>query len=107
MNSAALEALKGEPIPYEHIFPIWQEEYTETYITRPCLIQYSGEDPSAIPNLFAQEIRVMEILAKHPHPNVVTYYGCARDGQYVTGICLKKYICTLSDLIRGKVPEDK
>jgi hypothetical protein len=107
MNSAALEALKGDPIPYDHIFPIWQEEYTETYIKRPCLIEYSGEDPSAIPNLFAQEIRVLEILAKHPHPNVVTYYGCARDGQYVTGICLKKYICTLSDLIRGKVPEGR
>lgn len=107
MENITLEAFEGKLIPDEHIHPVWQEEFTEIYIKRPNLVQYSDVDGSEIPNLVAHEVRIMEMLAKNPHPNIVTYYGCVREGQYVTGICLKKYACTLDALITGKVPKDR
>ncbi|KAF8491644.1 kinase-like domain-containing protein [Gautieria morchelliformis] len=106
VDNTALEALEGKLIPEEHMHPVWQEEFTQIYVKRPDPIQYSDVDGSGIPNLVANEVRIMEILATNPHPNVVTYYGCVREGQYVTGICLKKYICTLDALITGHAPED-
>lgn len=48
----------------------------------------------------------MEILSKKPHPNICKYYGCIRDGDYVAGICLRKYKYTLED-IKPHVPVDQ
>jgi hypothetical protein len=81
MDNTALQALEGKLIPDEHIHPVWQEEFTEIYVKRPDLIQYSDVDGSRIPNLVAREVRIMEVLAKSPHPNIVTYYGCVRERQ--------------------------
>ncbi|KAK3990777.1 kinase-like domain-containing protein [Cladorrhinum sp. PSN332] len=47
------------------------------------------------PSLFLSEIRILEILKKNPHPNIVTYHGVKvleRDGQQrITGLLLDKY----------------
>jgi serine/threonine protein kinase len=48
-----------------------------------------------------EEARIYEILKQHPHPNICHYYGCVRDGKYVTAVCLKKYLNSLEDVIQS------
>lgn len=46
------------------------------------------------------EARTMEFLSKHPHPNIVKYYGCrSRDG-YLTGIVLDRYLLDLQGYLK-------
>jgi serine/threonine protein kinase len=45
------------------------------------------------------EAEIYEILKNHPHPNICVYYGCVREGEYLTAICLKKYERTLKSAI--------
>ncbi|KAF7293255.1 Protein kinase domain-containing protein [Mycena chlorophos] len=46
-----------------------------------------------------RELKVLELLKKHPHPNICRYYGYlpTADGQYVGGICLQRLECTLQE----------
>ena len=49
-----------------------------------------GTDVS-LADLVLRELAACEVIRKHPHPNVVTYYGCiALDGR-VAGLCFKRY----------------
>ena len=105
LDNVALDALEGTLIPEEKIYPVWQDNLTEIYVKRPQLIYYDTES-WVIPGLVRREVHIMEMLANNPHRNIVTYYGCIREGQYITGIGLKKYTCTLSELINGRIPED-
>lgn len=38
-----------------------------------------------------EEAKIYEILRRHPHPNICVYYGCVRNGDSFTALCLKKY----------------
>ncbi|KAJ5193582.1 hypothetical protein N7449_009724 [Penicillium cf. viridicatum] len=46
-----------------------------------------------------RELEVCEVLRRHPHPNIATYYGCRGENGRATGLCFKRYKETLS----GKV----
>lgn len=46
-----------------------------------------------------RELEVCEVLRRHTHPNLTTYYGCREENGRATGICFKRYKETLS----GKV----
>jgi hypothetical protein len=101
-------------IPKEHLFPLWREDITEVPTPLPSdifikvnqgLITYNGT-PDLV-DLINAEIDMMEMLSKEPHPNICKYYGCIRDGDYVAGICLRKYQCTLQNIIEGEVPVDQ
>ena len=47
------------------------------------------------------EAEIYEILKQHPHPNICHYYGCIRDGQYLTAICLRRYKRSLRDAVQS------
>jgi serine/threonine protein kinase len=53
------------------------------------------------------EAKLYEILKQHPHPNICHYYGCIRDGQYLTAICLRKYKHTLHHAVQSGAALDR
>jgi len=59
------------------------------YVKQPDLISF-GTDVF-LAQLVLRELAACEVIRKHPHLNVVTYYGCiALDGR-VAGLCFKRY----------------
>ncbi|OJA15584.1 hypothetical protein AZE42_11984 [Rhizopogon vesiculosus] len=76
---------------------------TDSFLKRPAILldgcesdKYELRTPGA--DLVA-EAMVYEVLKQHPHPGICMYYGCVRDGDYLTDICLKKYECRLMDTV--------
>lgn len=60
-------------------------------------------------NLFSQvyaEIDVLEQISKAAHPNIVEYRGCLRRDNLIVGICLRRYPCSLRDLVLGAISND-
>ena len=39
-------------------------------------------------------------LEQYPYLNICHYYGCIRDGQYLTATCLRKYKHSLHDAVQ-------
>lgn len=107
----------GEGIPQNHLFPPWSDTLTEAqqpldesldvFVKKPygALLFYDGT-PSAAGRCM-KEIKALEIISKSPHANIVKYLGCIRNGNAVGGICVEKYVCTLMDLVQGKVSVDQ
>jgi hypothetical protein len=67
-----------------------------------------GNDGTAASHAFrtpgddmVEEAKIYEILKHHPHPNICVYYGCVRDGDHFTALCLKKYRRSLRDAIQN------
>ncbi|KAF2189935.1 hypothetical protein K469DRAFT_701220 [Zopfia rhizophila CBS 207.26] len=50
-------------------------------------------------SLVLQELATCEIIRKHPHPNIATYYGCLASDGRVIGLCFKRYPESLLDKI--------
>lgn len=115
-TDADLDAFpRGDPIPREHYFPIgsWGRTidmgFTLTeaptpppqniFIKHPCYINYI-HGGSIVADQLLIEAKILERLAKNPHPNIVHYHGCVREGNFVTGICLKWYGSTLEDVVK-------
>ncbi|EME45929.1 hypothetical protein DOTSEDRAFT_51542 [Dothistroma septosporum NZE10] len=88
-------------IPDQHVFPkVTQEitllpqqsDVTKLFLKRPqihCLLEEFGG--SIVPQMLFEEVQVLEILARHPHPNIVPYHGCVVKRGYITGIALTRY----------------
>ena len=97
----------SELIPFEHLYPRWDNALTEVpqplpedcYVKTPNLIQYSSDSPDLLPRTFLHEIRLYEQFAANPHPNICAYYGCIREGDFITGIALRHYPTELFDLV--------
>jgi hypothetical protein len=112
-DDSDIDKIEGILIPKEHIYPAWRESITEgqrplpldTYIkTSQGFSGYSGT--SSMVDLVNAEVDIMEVLLKKSHPNICKYYGCIRDGDYIAGICLRKYKCMLESIIKAEVPID-
>lgn len=43
-----------------------------------------------IPEMFIHEVRIMELLAKHPHPGIIRYHGSRIRRGHIAGIVLDK-----------------
>lgn len=103
------DLLAPDPIPYAHIFPLWRDGLTEapnplpdgTYVKKVSLLDYDPDHPDDHPNELMNEIQVFECLAGSPHPNIATYLGCIREGEYITGIALKRYAQNLNGAIHS------
>jgi serine/threonine protein kinase len=104
------------PIPM-HIFKgPWHASFTElspliptdSFLKRPCIRLSSDKlvkpDSLTPGDHLVEEAKIYEILKHHPHPNICVYYGCVREGDYLTDICLKKYGRTLMKAVWGKDP---
>ena len=107
-----LNELEGKLIPKEIVYPPWRENITEAQLPsspdiytkmryRHCLHSKPNFNP------MNAEIDTLETLSRKPHPNIVQYYGCIRDGDYIVGICLHKYRCTLEEFLKSKGPVDQ
>ncbi|KAG1849703.1 hypothetical protein DFJ58DRAFT_794821 [Suillus subalutaceus] len=110
-NLDSLSTFKSIPIPM-HIFKgRWHPSLTESppvpptgsFLKRPCILlpdDYDSDEPEK-PGVWTpgdylvKEAKVYEILKQHPHPNICVYYGCVRDVDHITAICLKRYGRTL------------
>ncbi|KAK4227043.1 kinase-like domain-containing protein [Podospora fimiseda] len=98
-----------KPVPDDWVYPLTDPAFTvapselqtsdKIFIKRPKIDLYDAARVTEIlpmaPSLFLSEIRILEILKKKPHPNIVKYHGVRvleRDGQQrITGLLLDKY----------------
>jgi serine/threonine protein kinase len=112
---------RPDPIPMEIFKARWKPSLTEcsppfpddSYLKSPPILLPSTCDPHIIPggqprprkpnkvpgDDMMAEAEIYEILKNHPHPNICVYYGCVREGNYLTAICLKKYERTLKSAV--------
>ncbi|KAG8169406.1 hypothetical protein KVR01_000151 [Diaporthe batatas] len=105
------------PIPDNDVFPEWafhcgkltlaQDTLMDYYIKRPNLPLYDVFKEhnvlELIPKDLLEEARVMEVLAEHPHPNIVRYHGCRVHRGLITGLVLDRHPNTLTDYLRNKI----
>ena len=51
------------------------------------------------------EVTVLEQLKRHPHPNLVSYYGCVIEDGLITHLCLQRYPHSLGEYVDRGVSE--
>lgn len=106
-----LNQLEAIPIPKDHIYPAFNPTFTEapnplplkTYIKRPNAIHYG--DTTATMNFtptILNEIKICEVLRRHPHPNIAQYLGCLVEDGRIYGICFVEYQQNLAQRLRDK-----
>ncbi|KII86594.1 hypothetical protein PLICRDRAFT_260852 [Plicaturopsis crispa FD-325 SS-3] len=62
--------------------------------------------PPAVGYYMALELDSLWHVTRRSHPNICEYLGCVLDGQHITGLCFKRYKCTLHDAIEHRMPLD-
>lgn len=110
---SAIRQDKLDKIPYEHIWPFFDESFTkcadigrdDLYIKQPRLTGYNGTP--ALSSYLLQEALVCEFLKHHAHRNIAQYRGCSVTDDRITGLCYQKYAETLAERIRRGRPIDK
>ncbi|KAJ2896326.1 serine/threonine protein kinase [Zalerion maritima] len=100
------------PISDNDLFPEWapcNAELTQapdtlppnTYIKRPNLSLYDTfQEHNVLDNIpkgLLEEAKAMEMISKHPHPNVIYYHGCRVRRGHITGLVLDRHPHTLTD----------
>ncbi|KAK3317591.1 serine/threonine kinase [Cercophora scortea] len=89
---------------------------SNSYIKRPSLlgvynvenvVKGLDETTTDEADLVLQELRVCEILMKHPHPNIAQYLGAVVEKDRVAGLCFVKYGKTLHQLVHSGLPFDR
>jgi serine/threonine protein kinase len=104
--NAALDDLEGQLVSESDVYGRWRDGLTEapsslvpaSYIIRLVFMEY--KPGVSISRAFSSEVEFLETLSKHPHPNVCVYYGCIRRESYMEGICLQKYECDVSQVLK-------
>ncbi|KAF5553535.1 hypothetical protein FMEXI_2374 [Fusarium mexicanum] len=105
-------------IPRDHYCPKFKEGISkapetlsldDVYLKQPSLISWDAKDPNptSIADLVLQEAGICETLKKHPHPNIVRYFGCLGEGDKITGLVLGKYTSKLSDKVADSSPDQR
>ncbi|OCK94163.1 uncharacterized protein K441DRAFT_660433 [Cenococcum geophilum 1.58] len=96
-------------IPDEDIFSIPPEDTTLAdvtsrngyYLKRPNLSNYGRlKGLNIIPKILLDEIQVLELLKKNPHPNLVYYLGSVIKRGRIIGFALTKYLQTIEARLR-------
>jgi len=116
VGTFALDSLPTPiPIPMRAFMGRWcpsltespQPPPTDSFLKVPRILlpeDYSvdtvGDDSRTPGEDMVAEGEIYEVLRQHRHPNICVYYGCVRDGDYFTALCLKKYGRSLQDAIR-------
>ena len=106
------------PIPDDDVFPRWAPDNTgliqaqdtlppNAFIKYPELALYDVFKQHNIlyllRNGLVEEARTMEMISKHPHPNIVRYHGCRVRRGHITGLVLDCYPNTLTEYLNNKV----
>ncbi|KAF2247605.1 hypothetical protein BU26DRAFT_520707 [Trematosphaeria pertusa] len=80
------------------------EQMDEFYTKGPSLIIYDEVQdsyPEYLSDLLYREVRIMEVIAKHPHPNIIGYHGVRVRRGRITGMVLNRHKDTLLNHLRG------
>ena len=64
----------------------------DCYIKAPNISDFIRPD---LEDDIQRELEVCEVLRRHPHANITTYYGCRQENGRATGLCFKRYEDTL------------
>ena len=87
---------ESRQIPTEDRGPEVKPTWSAVYIKTPSLLSYAKNN---IEKQVALEVEACEILRKNPHPNIATYYGYSEKNGRVSGLCFKRYKCTLLEAV--------
>lgn len=99
------------PIPWEAIYPVYEAGLTvftgdvndpSVFLKCPKPRRIEEQDPSWVPNRLLEEARLLEMLAKHPHPNLTEYLGCVVDKGRIVRLAMRRYSNNLCDLLRDQ-----
>jgi serine/threonine protein kinase len=63
--------------------------------------QVEGAPTNVIADELMKEIRIYQLLERHPHDNIAGFFGCLEKDGRIVGILLKRYQATLSLRMRG------
>ncbi|GKZ35724.1 hypothetical protein AbraIFM66950_006476 [Aspergillus brasiliensis] len=74
--------------------PTWSA--AAVYVKTPSLLAYVMGD---LEKQIAREVEACEVLRKHPHPNIATYYGYMETRGRVSGLCFKRYTSSLLEAV--------
>lgn len=118
IDEGNVASLSGILIPHEHIFPLATNGITTVernvagsyYAKIPKTLGYDAKHADKIPARFLQEARILEVLSKNPHRNIVAYTGCIVEENRVVGLCLERCVETLYErtwLKRKEVDREK
>ncbi|KUI66089.1 LIM domain kinase 2 [Cytospora mali] len=77
---------------------------SSSYFKRPRLLNY---DDSTFHLQILNEVKVCEVLRRHPHPNIAHYLGCVIKDNLIHGLGFARYPISLSQLLRDGVPFDR
>ena len=77
------------PIPMQSPPICLYDDYTSDQTVN--LVTQENRHVRAPGDDMVEEAKIYEILKRHPHPNICVYYGCVRNGDSFTALCLKKY----------------
>jgi len=101
----------SEPIPIHLIRGLWHNGLTEVsntpsdyFVKVPALLSY---DTLPLGEITAAEADICEILKRNPHKNICVYYGCTREGEYIGGLCFKRYRRNLYHEMESGGPLDR
>ncbi|KAK6425388.1 hypothetical protein LTR95_016260 [Oleoguttula sp. CCFEE 5521] len=105
-----------KPVPTENIHPLFPTNFTvapsfdlaEHYLKAPAFT-YEDCKPGRtfVADCLLNEATALEKLSKHPHPNIVEYFGCIVKDARITQLCLKRYFCSLADYAEHRVPDSQ
>lgn len=102
--------LDYRPLPVENIWPSPERRGTRApnpipsfvIVQWPKLLDFKGgyqsqRDQNSPRLMLDREFHMAEDSRRAPHPNVVTYHGCIKHGNLVTGLCYTRYYQSLED----------
>jgi serine/threonine protein kinase len=113
------------PLPDEEIYPLLPEDENITvapddvagfYVKRTAWSTYLDfRGTEFLPKLMLKETRTMELLTRHPHPNIVRYYGARVKRGRITGLVLETFpfphdlgfVKTRPDLFKGSLDKER
>lgn len=95
------DLLEVKQIPTEDRGPKAKVDSTwsAVYVKTPSLLALTDGN---LEKKIAREVETCEILRKHPHPNIATYYGYTETRGRISGLCFKRYTSTLLEAVNPR-----
>ncbi|KAK8147437.1 hypothetical protein G3M48_001602 [Beauveria asiatica] len=86
-------------VPEDRPLSIAVDDKSSYFCKRAGLLQYEPELNTGTPKQVLDETLIMELLSKHPHPNIIHYHGCRVRRGRITAILLEKHAKTLVQFV--------
>jgi len=98
-------------IPDEEVYPQAPSHITtaptpldsNVFVKGPTLTGCIPFSTGLLAKLLLQEAEILELLMRHPHPNIVRYHGCLIERGRIIGLVLDRYPSTLKQRLQSDV----